>query len=129
MKPITHYTGFKQVETLIGLKHETLGMLARSMLSEAQETLYAIIWKAHTQSQCCDNFADEITITTRRGNEVQTYTGFVSEFQLDGKYGWHLWLSDGKKVTYRNDSDESENDQLLWVDINREQVKVYEDED
>jgi len=130
MKPIAHYTNLNEVERLIGLSYETLGMLSLSMLNETQETLYAIIWKAHTESRSSvdeENLGDEITITVISNGEIKIHTGFVGEFQVDGKYGWHLSLTDGAGIVYQNDWDNTEDDQLLWVDINREQVKVYED--
>jgi hypothetical protein len=133
MKPLAHHTDFNTVEALIGLSYESLQMLSRSMLHEWQTTLYATILKAQRLSRGGldeENVADEITITTVRGEtEMQVHTGFVSEFQLAGKNGWQLWLSDGREWIYHNDHDETENDQLIWVEINREQVKVYEDED
>ena len=136
MKPLAHHTDFNTVEALIGLSYESLQMLSRSMLHEWQTTLYATILKAQRLSRSgldvesgdTTEVADEITITTVRGEtEMQVHTGFVSEFQLAGKNGWQLWLSDGRDWIYHNDHDETEIDQLIWVEIERQQVKVYED--
>jgi len=131
MKPLAHHTDFNTVEALIDLSYESLQMLSRSMLHEWQTTLYATILKAQRLSRGGldeENVADEITITTVRGEtEMQVHTGFVSEFQLAGKHGWQLWLSDGKEWIYHNDYDESENDQLIWVEIERQQVIVDTD--
>ena len=137
MIPITHHTSLFNIDTLVKLDYSIIE-------STIQEALYQTIWKAQTQSSGVldkEVVADEITIWVLRDRktnwdtgkticheaEVKTYTGFVSEFQLTGRHGWQLWLSDGKEWIYHNDWDDTEFDQLLYVRINREQVEIDTD--